>query len=289
MESRLLRNLDSKISAKEYYDAHQLVRALFERYARKGDLRAGVDFADKYAEVFAEHGQFELCVNLGQRVLRLMQTTDQMPTGENIGKLAVLFCLCGPNSTDSKYEYMNQVIQWSKRNPEASEEEKRDGAHDLHSMIADAYLNENKFGACQNHLVFCDDIDAMVDLTRRWQETCYPTEKWLIPLRLTLILLCNKKFQVAKSYLDKCFDSWNSPDCPAPLQMAYLTWAACQHNSLELYETVSRKYALIFRLDEGIARLFETLQSAVFKIQKQHSGILDMMSQFLAGAPPLTA
>eukprot|EP01057_Protomagalhaensia_wolfi_P002719 Protomagalhaensia_wolfi_Nauph_80__2718@NODE_284_length_2933_cov_63_744990_g212_i0_p1_GENE_NODE_284_length_2933_cov_63_744990_g212_i0NODE_284_length_2933_cov_63_744990_g212_i0_p1_ORF_typecomplete_len292_score46_43DUF410/PF04190_13/4_7e35TPR_MalT/PF17874_1/13TPR_MalT/PF17874_1/9_1XFP/PF03894_15/0_27_NODE_284_length_2933_cov_63_744990_g212_i010891964 len=286
MESRFIKSLNAKIAGGDFYDAHQLTRAIFDRFAKKKDIDGGLAFGAEYAEIFAEKGQYELTVNLGCRALQLLQTCNVRPTMELIDQLSVFFMLCPAFATDTKYDLMNKLILWSRDCEEAAEVEK-DGLKSLHSMMAEAYLAEGKFGLCQGHMVFCEDVDSMLDMLAAWQKQGYPSECHLFTFRLVCILLTRGKMHVAGHLLQRLPVVWESQDVPAALQAAWLVWAGCQLQCHELVEFVRRKYALILRVDHAFEKLLVAIEGRVFGIQYQPSGLGGMLQSLLSGGMPM--
>lgn len=269
----------------QYYDALQLCRAIFQRFLKKKDLTGGVAFAEEFAEKFAEHGQYELTISLGQRVLEELVTNNStvIPTMDYCEKLSTFFLLCPSNSTEAKYTFMHKLIQWSRGCDELSPTEKEEGSSFLHSLMADAYLAEGKYGSCQNHIIFCEDAQLMTELIRRWQIWGYPSETHSFLLRLVLILLSRRQIQVAGQLLKELKFSWDNPNLPGPLQAAYLVWASCAELCHELFAHVQKKYVLIFRVDPTLQKLLLAVESSVFGIHHEQGGIMGMLQQMLGG------
>lgn len=284
MEARFIKSLNSKIANGDFYDAHQLTRAIFDRFAKKKDFDGGLQFGAEYAQIFADKSQYELTVNLGARALQLLQDCNVTPTEELIDQLSVFFMLCPPFSTESKYDFMNKLILWSRGCPAlANTSESKEGMKSLHSLIAEAYLAEGNFGACQGHLVFCDDVDGMLDMLNAWQKTGYPSEKHFFTLRLVCILLSRGRLHITGHLLERLPVDWKSDDVPAVLQAAWLLWAACQQCCHELIELIRRKYHLIFRVDPGFEKLLIAIEAKVFNIKYQPTGIAGMLQNLLGG------
>eukprot|EP01054_Gregarina_sp_Poly1_P003964 Gregarina_sp_Poly_1__3963@NODE_2194_length_2501_cov_123_746097_g1414_i0_p2_GENE_NODE_2194_length_2501_cov_123_746097_g1414_i0NODE_2194_length_2501_cov_123_746097_g1414_i0_p2_ORF_typecomplete_len292_score37_43DUF410/PF04190_13/3_4e41TPR_MalT/PF17874_1/12TPR_MalT/PF17874_1/10_NODE_2194_length_2501_cov_123_746097_g1414_i015752450 len=284
MEARFIKSLDSKITNGEFYDAHQLTRAIFDRFAKKKDIEGGLQFSAEYAEIFAEKGQYELTVNLGGRALQLLQTCNIAPSEELVDQLSVFFMLCPAFSTDTKYEFMNKLIIWSRDCPLAQDPmERKEGLKSLHSLIADAYLAEGKFGDCQGHLVFCDDVDSMIDMLMAWQKQGYPSEKHFFTLRLVCILLSRGRIHIAGHLLERLPANWESDEVPAVLQVAWLLWAACQQKCHELIELLRRKYTLILRVDPAFEKFLLAIEGKIFGIKYQPTGIAGMLQNLLGG------
>lgn len=284
MESRVVANVDKRLEQGAFYDAYQLCRAVFERYTRKKDARGGLEFAAKYAVVFADHGQYEFAVNLGEQALKFVQDVNVPPTLELAERFASFFLLSTPAVTQSKYDYMHKLIQWSKSCEDVSEPEKLSGLRTLHSYIADAYFAEGKLGLCQNHLVFCDDADALSELVQRWQNMGYPSEKHYFSLRLVLILLSQKRLQLCEAFIRKMDVDWNGDNIPAPLQAAFLVWAAAAESCHPLLEFLLRKYALVFRVDASFPRLVSVIEREIFGIQHHPSGLMGMLQQMFGSS-----
>lgn len=284
MEARFIRNLDLKVEAGDFYDAHQLCRSIFERYSKRKDVQGGLAFAEKYAEIFASHEQYELTVNLGQRSLEMLRALQIVPSLELIDRMATFLLLCPPDSTDVKYEFANQLIGWSKGCEQfGDDEEVLNGSKTLQALVADAYLNERKFGNAQNHMVFCDDASSMAELLIQWQAWGYPSETHFFTLRLICILLSREKIDVAKQVLSHIGIDWDADDVPAPLQAAYFLWASTHEKSHELFDLTSRKYALIFRVDPMFSRLMSVIEANVFGVKPEQGGMMGMLKSLIQG------
>eukprot|EP01055_Gregarina_sp_Pseudo9_P001199 Gregarina_sp_Pseudo_9__1198@NODE_178_length_3812_cov_31_438113_g164_i0_p2_GENE_NODE_178_length_3812_cov_31_438113_g164_i0NODE_178_length_3812_cov_31_438113_g164_i0_p2_ORF_typecomplete_len293_score29_91DUF410/PF04190_13/1_1e36TPR_MalT/PF17874_1/51TPR_MalT/PF17874_1/2_3_NODE_178_length_3812_cov_31_438113_g164_i016332511 len=288
MEARFIKSLDAKIENGDFYDAHQLTRAIFDRFAKRKDFDGGLQFGAEYAQIFADQKQYELTVNLGSRALQLLQDCNVTPTDDLIDQLSVFFILCPPFGTESKYDFMNKLILWSRGCENIGDAaERKDGLKSLHGVIAEAYLAEGRFGACQGHLVFCDDVDSMLDMLEAWQKQGYPSEKHFFTLRLVCILLSRGRVHLAGHLLQRLPVNWESDDVPAVLQTAWLVWAACQDLCYELIELVRRKYHLILRVDSAFEKLLIAIEGKVFGIKYHPSGIAGMLQNLLGGAPLL--
>lgn len=273
MEDRFIEQLNVKIEQGSFYDAHQLCRAIFDRFGRRKDVNGGLDFGMSYGELFASKEKHELTVNLGLRTLQLLKDNDVKASDLYLEKLATFFILCPAHSTDGKYEFMNNLIGWSKTIYP-------DGSPFLRSIIADAYLAEGKYGACQGHIVYCDDADAMAILVREWKVKGYPLEQDFFALRLICILLSRTRVDVAGKLLEKL----ELPEVPQPpLQLAWLLWAACFERNLALLEVVQRKYALIIRVDPTFEKLLSAIQSDLFGIKPQQNGMMAILQKMMGG------
>lgn len=295
-----MEKLDKKIECEQFYDAHQLSRAIFDRFNKKKDHEGALAFSEKYGIIFAENGQFELTVNLGMRSLEVIKAAGIAPTAELQGRLALFFDMCPAKSTDTKYEFMDALIRWSKDradfsggNKQSKESQQQgveqgeagSGSVELHEKIAEAYLEDGKFGIAQKHAVYCDKPELFAALIHKWQEAGYPSEKHFFTLRLVCILLSRRAVATARTFLDKLVSEC-TPETPAPLQAAHFLVVSAQSSCFELFEMVQRRYALIFRVDPAFSRLFPVIEAKVFDVKREQTGLMHMLKSMLGGPKP---
>lgn len=289
MDERSRASLAQRLEAGQFYEVSQSCKAIFQRYLKRKDVEGGIALCEEYADKFANLEQEELAINLGQTVLdALTRRPDVTVTNELCERLAVFFSLCPPESTNSKFAYMNQLIQWSRKAQGASEREQKEGLKYLHSLIAHAYLAEGRFGSCQNHLIFCEDVSVMAELMHQWQGWGYPSEKYSFLLRLVLMLLSRNRIEVAGDFIKQMNYKLEEKDVPGPVQAAYLIWASCLELCHDLFTHVSRKYVLIFRVDATLQKLLMAVESTIFGIQHEQGGLMGMLKQMLGGPTPLS-
>ncbi|KAL8433589.1 hypothetical protein Efla_000733 [Eimeria flavescens] len=308
--ARVAALVQRKIDTGDAYDAQQLVKTFSNRYKCKGEPAVSVAICKEFALQFASNGHGALALDLASSALQCMQEQDSSPSEEQLQLLADLLEAAtqdpqGGLTAKDISTYVSRAVKWS-RTPEDPV-----GSLLLHRAAAAANWRIKSYGLCQGHLVYCGDAEALGKLQAQqvlplfadkkasffypfltsqmeaWTPLGYPSEQGFFWLRLVLMLLCLKRVEVADELLlHHSGIDWEGGEVAAPLQLAYLTVAACRVKSIAAFSLLLRRYNILLRRDPFLSRCAEQIKLEVFGVTRQQPASLASLFSSLFPLPP---
>ena len=118
---------------------------------------------------------------------------------------------------------------------------------DVHRLAADFYEANESYGKSQLHRIAAVDIDGLLHLRDVWQDKCFPSEKHLLALRMTCLLVLSGHASEAEALLLCLPVEWEEEDIDVELQLAYLLTAAAVESSASFYKVLRQKFRLVLR------------------------------------------
>ncbi|CAI8050602.1 Golgi to ER traffic protein 4 homolog [Geodia barretti] len=187
---RVEEKLKQKIRDKEYYEAHQTYRVLFQRYKAQGKENEALELVYNGALLLLQHGQLSSGSDLGMLLVQHLKDKKTPVRDELLEKIGILFgsytgrtaltessglpetessgamdstnCAepAAPGvlqvipEVDGREAFLRAALKWS--NMVADEEQWKYGHPKLHKMAASTYWRERQYVKAREHFLYAE-------------------------------------------------------------------------------------------------------------------------------------
>lgn len=188
---RTIQRFEAKIALGSYYEAHQTLRTIVNRYAKATQYNEALDLLNQGASILAENKQFAMASDLISYLIQIY-TDAGIKSSENSRKAQLIQLISIlPATENSLIDLSRQAIAWS------LSDSNKFGDCELHHVFGMKFLNlikhtsvtpenviksdeekQKLFGIAELHLILgtYDSIPAYVDYLFEWWEQTKTTD-----------------------------------------------------------------------------------------------------------------
>jgi len=295
-----LNNINASIKEGKYYEAHQMLHSVSQRYVKQRKINDAIHLLHNGAKSLLNYDQEGSAYDLFKRLINIYNNENVIVTEESVGRLIEIL-----NSFKSVNQFtddaMKLSITWSIKNGNS-----QFGDQNLHHAYGLKCLKEKKYYNAETHFVFgnLDSAKALGIMEYQWSTEKYSDNYGYFIARAVLQYLAIKKLSHARTCLSSFCDKLKANDNEKKLivhntnnvdiySSSLLNF--CQviiliierENTINQFQQVCQKYQeVLMKTDPFLSELVDHIAEIFFNIKKQkpHNMIEDLINSFF-GAP----
>ncbi|VDN02259.1 unnamed protein product [Thelazia callipaeda] len=202
---RIEKKLNLCLQNKDYYEAHQIYRTLYNRMSSKGEWRELLDMLYSGVLQFLEGKESSSAIDLAELFAETLEKSKTPVTSDILDRYEELF-ICLPaylgndlesNSEheDRRMKYILLGINWT-RTVSVRKCDRQKGHSELHFRIAKSFWNEGDYSNARNHFLHSDKPEVFARFLTEYHTKCgYAEEKDLFIAQAVLQMLCIYKLK----------------------------------------------------------------------------------------------
>ncbi|KAK4501212.1 hypothetical protein PRZ48_007019 [Zasmidium cellare] len=297
---KVLARQQAKIEEGDFYEAHQQLRTIANRYVKSQDWSAAVDLLSNGASMLLKAGQggsgSDLCIYL----MEVYQKAEMKADVGNKARILGLLRSFPPNEP-SKKKFVTGIVEWSSKHSEFPA-----GDPELHHVIGTLYAEEGEPYDAERHLTLgtSDSAAIFADLEYTWYSSDEPSTASHYAARAVFPYLligntraANKALLLFTSKLSTSHPGLGVQSISSPssdiriypslplLNFLGLLLLAIQRGSADLLKQLKTHYAAHLKevphWEEPLLQIGEMYFG--IKIPSQSNPMFDMMSSMLMG------
>ncbi|SMR57003.1 unnamed protein product [Zymoseptoria tritici ST99CH_1E4] len=296
---KVLARQRTKIEEGEFYEAHQQLRTIANRYVKASDWPAAVDLLSSGASMLLKAGQggsgADLCIYL----MEVYQKGELKADVANKARILGLLKAFPPNEP-AKKKFVGSIVEWSSKCSEFPA-----GDPELHHVIGTLFAEEGEPYDAERHLTLgtSDSASVFADMEYEWYSSDEPSTASHYVARAVFPYLligntrgANKALLLFTSKLSSAHPGLGVQSISSPssdiriypslplLNFLGLLLLAIQRGSADLFKQLKTHYAAHLKevaWDETLAQIGEMYFA--IKIPSQSNPMFDMMSNMLMG------
>lgn len=294
-----LNNINASIKEGKYYEAHQMLHSVSQRYVKQRKINDAIHLLHNGAKSLLNYDQEGSAFDLFKRLIHIYETENVIVTEESVGRLIEIL-----NSFKAINQFtedaMKLSITWSIKNGKS-----QFGDQNIHHAYGLKCLKEKKYYNAENHFVFgnLDSAKALGIMEYQWSTENYSDDYGYFIARAVLQYLAIKKLTHARTCLSSFCDKikTNKSDCIVHNTNNVDIYSSsllnfCQvlillierEDTIHQFEQVSQKYSdVLIKTDDFLYELVENIAEVFYNIKKQkaHNVFEDLINSFFAPAP----
>ncbi|ORX48970.1 DUF410-domain-containing protein [Piromyces finnis] len=294
-----LNNINASIKEGKYYEAHQMLHSVSQRYVKQRKINDAIHLLHNGAKSLLNYDQEGSAYDLFKRLINIYNNESVMVTEESVGRLIDIL-----NSFKSINNFtedaMKLSIAWSIKFGNT-----QFGDQSIHHAYGLKCLKEKKFYNAEMHFVFgnLDSAKALGIMDYQWSTEGYTSDYGHFIARAILQYLAIKKLSNARTCLSSFCEKIkaNKPDCIIHNTNNVDLYSSsllnyCQvliliierENTIEQYQQLNQKYEeTLYKADPFLTELVEHISEIFFNIRKQkpHNMFEDLINSFFGPAP----
>uniref|UniRef100_UPI00358E91A2 Golgi to ER traffic protein 4 homolog n=1 Tax=Myxine glutinosa TaxID=7769 RepID=UPI00358E91A2 len=267
---RVEAKLKASIDRGDYYEAHQMYRTLFFRYAAQGKHTDACELVFHGALEFFKHNQQNSAADLCMLVLESLESSNAEVSEERIDRLARLFALVDSSSPE-RTTFAARALKWCRG---AS---CKHGNPRLHQRFACTLWREQNYSESRYHFLHADDGEACALMlveysTRRG----YPGEADLFVAQAVLQFLCLKDKNMATmvfyTYTEKHPSIDRGPPFVQPLlNFLWFLLLAIDGGKLAVFTVLCELYQMSLKRDPIYLEYLDRIGQLFFGVPPKHT------------------
>jgi len=294
-----LNNINNSIKEGKYYEAHQMLHSVSQRYVKQRKINDAIHLLHNGAKSLLNYDQEGSAFDLFKRLINIYNTENVIATEESVGRLIEIL-----NSFKSVNQFtddaMKLSIAWSIKNGKT-----QFGDKSIHHNYGLKCLKEKKYYNAETHFVFgnLDSAKALGIMAYQWSTEGYSNDYGYFIARAVLQYLAIKKLSHARTCLssfcekiktnkpDSIVHNTNNVDLYSSSLLNFcqvLILIIERENTIEQFQQICQKYEeLLFKTDPFLAELVEHIAEIYYNIKKQkpHNMFEDLINSFFAPPP----
>ena len=288
-----------RIEEGDYYEAHQQLRTIANRYIKSKDWKAAIDILSHGASLLLKAGQGGSGADLCNYLIEVYGKAELQPDVTNKARLLGLLRSFPPNEP-AKRKFVGGIVEWSSKHSEFPA-----GDPELHHVIGTLFAEEGEVYDAERHLTLgtSDSAGIFSGMEYHWYASDEPSTASHYAARAVFPYLlvgntraANKALLLFTSKLSTSHpglgvQSISSPSCDIRiypslplLNFLGLLLLAVQRGSSDLFKQLKSHYATQLKevqWDDVLAQVGEMYFG--IKLPSQSNPMLDMMSSMLMG------
>ncbi|KAK5742677.1 hypothetical protein LTR17_003209 [Elasticomyces elasticus] len=296
---KVLARQKAKIEEGDYYEAHQQIRTLVNRYVKSSDYTSAVDLLASGASLLLKAGQGGSGADLCNYLIEVYQKAELPSDVANKARLLSLLRAFPPNEP-AKKKFVGGITEWSSKYGEFPA-----GDPELHHVIGTLFAEEGEVYDAERHLTLgtSDSAQVMSDMEYEWYSSDEPSTAAQYAARAVFPYLligntraANKALLLFTSKLSSSHPGLGVQSISSPssdiriypslplLNFLGLLLLAVQRGSSDLFKQLKSHYQSHLKeagWEEPLAQLGEMYFG--IKIPSQSNPMFDMMSSMLMG------
>ncbi|GAB1728848.1 hypothetical protein D0864_16260 [Hortaea werneckii] len=303
---KVLGRQKSRIEEGDYYEAHQQLRTIANRYVKSQDYTSAIDLLSSGASLLLKAGQGGSGADLCNYLIEVYQKAEVKSDTANKARIVTLLRSFPPNEPGKK-RFVGGITEWSTKNSEFPS-----GDPELHHVIGSLYAEEGEVYDAERHLTLgtSDSAQVFSDLEYEWYASDEPSTAPAYAARAVFPYLlvgntraANKALLLFTSKLSTSHPGLGVQSISSPssdiriypslplLNFLGLLLLAVQRGGSDLFKQLKSHYAQHLKeagWEEPLAQIGEMYFG--IKIPSQSNPMFDMMSSmFMGGNNPFAA
>ncbi|KAG4101587.1 DUF410-domain-containing protein [Neocallimastix lanati (nom. inval.)] len=297
-----LNNINNSIKEGKYYEAHQMLHSVSQRYVKQRKINDAIHLLHNGAKSLLSYDQEGSAFDLFKRLITIYNNENVIVTEESIGRLIDIL-----NSFKSINQFtddaMKLSIAWSIKNGNS-----QFGDQSIHHSYGLKCLKEKKYYNAENHFIFgnLDSAKALGIMEYQWSTEKYNDDYGYFIARAVLQYLAIKKLSHARTCLSSFCDkikanikddnekskiivhNTNNIDIYSSSLLNFcqvLILIIERENTINQFQQVCHKYQeLLLEKDPFLSELVDNIAEVFFNIKKQkaHNMFEDIINSFFA-------
>ena len=288
-----------RIEEGDFYEAHQQIRTIANRYVKSSDWTSAVELLSTGASLLLKAGQGGSGADLCNYLIEVYQKAELKPDTANKAQLLGLLRAFPPNEP-AKKKFVGGIVEWSSKNSEFPA-----GDPELHHVIGTLAAEEGDTYDAERHLALgtSDSAAVLSDMEYEWYASDEPSTASHYAARAVFPYLligntrgANKALLLFTSKLSSSHPGLGVQSISSPssdiriypslplLNFLGLLLLAIQRGSSDLFKQLKAHYLTHLKevqWDEALAQVGEMYFG--IKIPTQSNPMFDMMSSMLMG------
>jgi len=288
-----------RIEEGDYYEAHQQLRTIANRYVKSSDYTSAIDLLSSGASLLLKAGQGGSGADLCNYLMEVYQKAELKPDVANKARVLGLLRVFPPNEP-AKKKFVGGIVEWSSKNGEFPA-----GDPELHHVIGTLFAEEGEIYDAERHLTLgtSDSASVFSDMEYEWYCSDEPSSAPAYAARAVFPYLligntraANKALLLFTSKLSASHPGLGVQSISSPssdiriypslplLNFLGLLLLAIQRGSSDLFKQLKSHYAAHLKeagWDEPLLHIGEMYFG--IKIPSQSNPMFDMMSSMLMG------
>ncbi|RPB03713.1 DUF410-domain-containing protein [Choiromyces venosus 120613-1] len=293
--------LEKRIEEGAYYEAHQQLRVVSQRYIKAQDYEAAIDILCSGAEALLKAGQGGSGGDLCLMLVEVYKTGNVTPSATSRARLIQLISLISPEEPSRK-RFINEAIAWSSKHGEYPA-----GDPELHHFIGKLFAQEDNTYEAEKHLVVGtkESAEVFADMLYEWYTEDEPhtapiyAARAVFPYMLignlrdatrsltifTRKLIENNPSLAVQEVQTASVDVKVIPSLPL-LNFLNLLLLACQTGEQDMFRTLKSHYSNSLKEVPHCGEALAQIGEIYFGIQvPRTASLFDMMGSMFGGAP----
>jgi len=296
---KVLARQQARIQEGDYYEAHQQLRTIANRYVKSNDWTAAIDMLTSGASMLLKAGQGGSGADLCLYLIEVYHKAALKPDAVTKAQIVSLLRAFPPNEPGRK-KFVAGVVEWSSKTGEYPA-----GDPELHHVIGSLFADDGEVYDAELHLTLGTSDSAAVfsDLEYRWYASDEPSSAPFYAARVVFpyllvgntrsahkaLLLFTSKLSAAhpglgvQSISSPSSDIRVYPSLPL-LNFLGLLLLSIQRGTADVFKQLKSHYTTHLRdakWDEPLAHIGEMYFG--IRIPTQGNPMMDMMSSMLMG------
>jgi len=294
-----LNNINASIKEGKYYEAHQMLHSVSQRYIKQRKINDAIHLLHNGAKSLLNYDQEGSAFDLFKRLINIYNSESVIVTEESVGRLIDIL-----NSFKTINQFtedaMKLSIAWSVKFGKV-----QFGDQSIHHAYGLKCLKEKKYYNAETHFVYgnLDSAKALGIMDYQWSTEGYNNDYGYFIARAILQYLAIKKLSHARTCLSSFCDKLkaNKSDCIVHNTNNVDLYSSsllnfCQvliliierENTIEQFQQLYQKYEeLLIKTDTFLYELVERIAELYYNIKKQkaHNMFEDLLNSFFAPPP----
>ncbi|KAH0614712.1 uncharacterized protein H6S33_000348 [Morchella sextelata] len=298
--------LEKRIEEGAYYEAHQQLRVVSQRYVKAKDYSAAIEILSSGAQALLKAGQGSSGCDLCLLMIEVFKTSNSSPTAELKAQVMQLIALINPEEPGRK-RVINETIAWTSKHGEFPA-----GDPELHHFIGHLFAKEDNVYDAEKHLIVGtrDSAPVLTDLLYAWysEDEPHTAPQYIARAVFPYLLIgnlrdasrCLQLFTaqlvehnsgglVVQEVQSATSDFRVFPAMPL-LNFLGLLLLAIQSGGADVFRGLKSHYAGALKEAQGWDEILEQIGEIYFGIQiRRSSNLFDMMGNLFGGNPAAAA
>jgi len=297
-----LNNINASIKEGKYYEAHQMLHSVSQRYVKQRKINDAIHLLHNGAKSLLNYDQEGSAFDLFKRLIHIYNNENVIVTEESVGRLIDIL-----NSFKSINQFtddaMKLSISWSIKNGK-----NQFGDQSIHHAYGLKCLKEKKYYNAESHFVFgnLDSAKALGIMEYQWSTEKYSEDYGYFISRAVLQYLAIKKLSHARTCLSSFCDkiktniknedekskiivhNTNNVDIYSSSLLNFcqvLILIIERENTINHFQQVCQKYQdILINTDPFLSELVDHIAEIFFNIKKQkpHNMFEDLINSIFA-------
>ncbi|KAA8911097.1 hypothetical protein FN846DRAFT_792471 [Sphaerosporella brunnea] len=295
--------LQKRIEEGQYYEAHQQLRVVSQRYIKIGDYNSAIEILSSGAQALLKAGQTGSGGDLCLLLVDVYRTAKLTPDAASKARLVELITMM-PAEEPSRKRFINEAIAWTAKFGEFPA-----GDPELHHFAGNLYAQEDEVYEAEKHLILGtkESADVLARMLYDWYKEnpeVHTAPNYIARAVLPCLLIGNLRDAnrsldlfiqqliqdnstlVVQEVQSASADVRIFPSLPL-LNFLSLLRLGVQTGGADVFRNLKSHYASQLREVPAWDDALEQIGEMYFGIQiRRPTNILDMMGSMFGGGPP---
>lgn len=297
--------LEKRIEEGAYYEAHQQLRVVSQRYVKAKDYNAAIEILFSGAQALLKAGQGSSGCDLCLLLIEVFKSSNSAPTAALRAQIMQLITLINSEEPGRK-RVINETIAWTSKHGEFPA-----GDPELHHFVGHLFAKEDNVYEAEKHLIVGtrDSAQVLTDMLYEWYKEDEPQTaptyiaRAVFPYLLignlrdasrclqmfTSELIKNNSTLMVQEVQSSTADFRVFPSLPL-VNFLGLLLLAIQSGGADVFRGLKSHYATALKEVSVWDEILDQIGEIYFNIPiKRSNNLFDMMGSLFGGNPAATA